>query len=50
VIKNVTGETVRGFFERYYAPQNLAIIAVGDFKDTDQVVNFIDKSFSRVIR
>ena len=35
VIREVPASVVKAFYERWYRPQNMAIVAVGDFADTD---------------
>lgn len=42
VIKTVTARRVQGFYHRWYAPQNMAVIAVGDFPNTEVFLpNFV---------
>ena len=38
VIRNVPAATVRGFYSRWYRPENMAVIVVGDIQDTAAVV------------
>jgi zinc protease len=45
IINGATPELVRGFYEKWYQPENISIVAVGDF-DTNQVENYIHKSFN----
>ncbi|KAK9820030.1 hypothetical protein WJX72_005269 [[Myrmecia] bisecta] len=40
-IKTVPAAVVRGFYERWYRPENMAVIAVGDFADPDAVVDML---------
>lgn len=35
VIKGVTAERVQEFYHRWYRPENMAIVAVGDFPNTE---------------
>lgn len=44
-INGATQEIVRGFYEKWYQPENISVIAVGDF-DTNQVENYIHKYFN----
>ncbi len=44
-ISKATPELIREFYEKYYAPKNMGIIAVGDF-DTKEVETLIKKYFS----
>jgi hypothetical protein len=37
IIKTVPADVVKGFYQRWYRPQNLAVVAVGDF-DVDRMV------------
>ena len=42
VIKTVTAKRVQEFYHRWYAPQNMAVVAVGDFPSTEVIfTNFI---------
>lgn len=45
IINGATPELVRGFYEKWYQPENISIVAVGDF-DTNQVENYIHKYFN----
>jgi predicted Zn-dependent peptidase len=49
VIKNCSPKLVRGFYERWYQPQNQAVVVVGDF-DPDKMVARIQKQFSKLKR
>lgn len=40
VIQHAPAQTVKAFYERWYRPENMAIIATGDLK-TDEVVAMI---------
>lgn len=44
-INGATQEIVRGFYEKWYQPENISVIAVGDF-DTNQVESYIHKYFN----
>jgi zinc protease len=35
VIKNVTASRVKDFYHRWYRPEHMAIVAVGDFPNTE---------------
>ncbi|GIL48315.1 hypothetical protein Vafri_4598 [Volvox africanus] len=43
VIRRGPANTVRSFYERWYRPENMALVAVGDFPDTEGVVELIRK-------
>lgn len=45
IIKGANQNLVRGFYDKWYQPQNISIIAVGDF-DINTVENAIKKYFS----
>ena len=45
IINGATPELVRRFYEKWYQPENISIVAVGDF-DTNQVENYIHKYFN----
>ncbi|KAM7276034.1 hypothetical protein ACFE04_017900 [Oxalis oulophora] len=49
VIKTVSSETVKQFYQKWYHLQNMAVIAVGDFSDTETVVELIKKHFGEKI-
>lgn len=46
-INGANQEILKGFYEKWYQPENISIIAVGDF-DTNQVENYIHKYFNYV--
>ncbi|GIL74679.1 hypothetical protein Vretimale_2315 [Volvox reticuliferus] len=41
VIRRGPASTVRAFYERWYRPENMALVAVGDFPNADAVVELI---------
>ncbi|EFJ46689.1 hypothetical protein VOLCADRAFT_105434 [Volvox carteri f. nagariensis] len=41
VIRRGSAATVRAFYERWYRPENMALVAVGDFAEPDVVVDLI---------
>lgn len=41
VIRNVPAETVKAFYDRWYRPENMALVAIGDFDDVDGVVETV---------
>ena len=41
IIQNIPASKVLAFYKRWYRPQNMAVIAVGDFDDDQAVVNMI---------
>jgi zinc protease len=45
IIKNTTPELLKRYYKKWYRPENMAVIAVGDF-DKNQVKNFIEKYFN----
>ncbi|XP_057813480.1 zinc protease PQQL-like isoform X2 [Cryptomeria japonica] len=45
VIRTVSAETVKGFYRRWYHLKNMAVVAVGDFPDTQGVVDLIKLHF-----
>ena len=44
IVKNCSQQLVRNFYDRWYQPQNQAVVVVGDF-DPDQMVKKIKKMF-----
>ena len=49
VIKGVGGAVLRHFYSRYYVPQNMAVVCVGDFAvPEDEVVSMVSEIFSSV--
>nr|KYP67514.1 putative zinc protease pqqL [Cajanus cajan] len=49
VIRTVSAETVRRFYQKWYHLCNMAVIAVGDFSDTQGVVELIKTHFGQKI-
>lgn len=49
IIQNCTPELVRNFYKRWYQPQNMAVVAVGDF-DADQMEEKINRMFGNIKR
>ncbi|CAN6441507.1 unnamed protein product [Victoria cruziana] len=47
VIRTVSAETVKGFYRKWYHLHNMAVIAVGDFPDTQSVIELIKVHFGR---
>lgn len=41
IIRNVDASVIKAFYKRWYRPQNMAVVAVGDFADLDKVVDTI---------
>ncbi|ONH97864.1 hypothetical protein PRUPE_7G214900 [Prunus persica] len=49
VIRTVSSETVKQFYSKWYHLSNMAVIAVGDFSDTQSVVELIKNHFGHKI-
>ncbi|WOL03023.1 zinc protease PQQL-like [Canna indica] len=47
VIRTVTSETVKQFYQKWYHLGNMAVVAVGDFPDTQSVVELIKDHFGQ---
>lgn len=45
VIKGVPAEVVKAFYKRWYRPENMAVVAVGDFESAEGVVEQIKEQF-----
>ncbi len=45
IIRNATPELLKRYYEKWYVPENMAIIAVGDF-DKKEVEEYINKYFN----
>ena len=45
IINGADQNLVKGFYQKWYQPENISIVAVGDF-DTNQIENFIHKYFN----
>lgn len=41
VIRNVPASTVKAFYDKWYRPENMAVIVVGDFKDCGEIVDLV---------
>ncbi len=49
ILETVSSETLRGFYQRWYRPDLMAVVAVGDF-DPDEIDALIRRHFGRVPR
>ncbi|XP_039116038.1 zinc protease PQQL-like isoform X1 [Dioscorea cayenensis subsp. rotundata] len=49
VIRTVTPETVKQFYKKWYHLSNMAVVAVGDFNDTQSVVDSIKIHFGQKV-
>ncbi|XP_020080244.1 zinc protease PQQL-like [Ananas comosus] len=49
VIRTVTPETVKHFYHKWYHFSNMAVVAVGDFSDTQSVVELIKAHFGQKV-
>ncbi|XP_019051662.1 PREDICTED: zinc protease PQQL-like isoform X2 [Nelumbo nucifera] len=49
VIRTVSPETVKRFYQKWYHLQNMAVVAVGDFSDTQSVVEMIRTHFGQKV-
>ena len=38
VIRHVDAATVKGFYQKWYRPERMAVVCIGDFQDPDAVV------------
>lgn len=47
VIKNLSSETLQGYYHRWYTPDRMALIAVGDF-DPELIKRYIKKRFRKI--
>lgn len=45
IVRNSSHETVRNFYKRHYRPDNIAVVAVGDF-ESRKVEEFVHRFFS----
>lgn len=45
VIRTAPAEVVRGFYNKWYRPEHMCIVAVGDFTDRAAVVEMIRAAF-----
>lgn len=41
VIRNVSASTVKAFYDKWYRPENMAVIVVGDFQDCEEIVGLV---------
>ncbi|XP_021860861.2 zinc protease PQQL-like isoform X1 [Spinacia oleracea] len=48
VIRTAPAEVVKQFYQKWYNLQNMAVIAVGDFPDTESVVKLISQQFGQM--
>lgn len=47
IIQWIPAWKVLAFYKRWYRPENMAVIAVGDFADTQAVVNMIEQRLGK---
>lgn len=47
VIRKVPAKCVKDFYHRWYRPEHMAVVAVGDFEDTQSVVDLIHTHFEK---
>jgi zinc protease len=45
VISSVSRETIMNYYKKWYTPQNMTTIAVGDFPNSEQVLDLIRQNF-----
>lgn len=43
VIRNVPAATVKSFYQRWYRPEHMAVVVVGDFNETDAIVKLVEE-------
>lgn len=48
VIRKAPASVVRGFYTKWYQPQNMAVVVVGDFPDSDAVVRLLGSTLGQV--
>ena len=41
IIRNVPASTVKGFYDKWYSPENMAVVIVGDFQECQPIVDLI---------
>ncbi|XP_077210657.1 insulinase (Peptidase family M16) protein [Tasmannia lanceolata] len=49
VVRTVSSETVKQFYKKWYHLHNMAVVAVGDFSDTQSVVDLIKTHFGQKV-
>ncbi len=49
IVRGAPAETVRAFYETWYRPDNMAVIAVGDFADIDALQAQIEQEFGSLV-
>ena len=45
IVKTAPASKLKGFFERWYRPEHMALVVVGDLKDPDAAVKRIRDTF-----
>lgn len=50
VIRSAPAEVVKGFYQKWYRPEHMAVVAVGDFPDRAAVVELIKEAFGGCVR
>ena len=46
VIRHVDAGTVKGFYQKWYRPERMAVVCIGDFADPDAVVATLKEALS----
>ena len=46
VIRHVDADTVKGFYQKWYRPERMAVVCIGDFADPDAVVATLKEALS----
>lgn len=47
IIQGIPASKVLAFYKRWYRPENMAVIAVGDFDDAQAVVGMIEERLGK---
>lgn len=47
IIQEIPASKVLAFYKRWYRPENMAVIAVGDFEDDQAVVSMIEQRLGK---
>lgn len=46
VIRTASADVVKGFYQKWYRPEHMAIVCVGDFPDRAAVVDMVREAFA----
>jgi predicted Zn-dependent peptidase len=43
VIRNVPAATIKAFYDKFYTPDNMAVVVVGDIPDLEEMIDSLEE-------